>query len=147
MLGLHLTSARCLIFVVGTLTCVAICGCGARSDQQPTAPVHGKISYKSKPVTTGTITFVPSKSGPTATGEIQKDGTYKLTSYAPDDGAVLGSHTVMIISMQDQANRLPEDRNPLPPPMIPMKYSNNERSGLTATVKAGDNIINFDLMD
>jgi hypothetical protein len=107
--------------------------------------VHGKITYQGKLVTTGTITFVPNATGPSATGEIQKDGTYVLRTYGKEDGAVLGKHTVMIISLQDQAGKLPEERNPLPPMILPDKYRHNQKSGLTAEVKDQDNVINFDL--
>jgi hypothetical protein len=124
---------------------VAAVGCGG--NERKTAVVTGKVTYKGKPVPTGTITFVPKTPGPPATGELRPDGTYTLTTYRDGDGAVLGEHTVMITALQDMSDRLPEDRNPLPPPIIPSKYSSVSTSGLTATVEDKENAIDFNLGD
>lgn len=134
---------KAAVWLGGVAFCILLAGCNG--SQQPTAPVRGQITYDDKPVTSGTITFVPKKSGPAATGEIQKDGSYVLKTYKTGDGAVLGEHTVMIISLEDQTGKLPEHRSQTPPTLIPPKYSNNQTSGLSATVKEGDNTINFPL--
>src|SRR6478752_10675518 len=64
-----------------------------------TAPVSGKVTYRGKAVPTGTVMFVPSE-GPAATGEIGSDGSYKLTTFSPGDGAVIGTHKVTITALQ-----------------------------------------------
>ena len=51
----------------------------------------------------------------------------------------------MIVALQDQGDRLPEDRSPVPPPIIPGKYMSTTTSGLTAEVEAKDNVIDFAL--
>lgn len=122
--------------------CLVLAGCG--SGRPETAVVRGKIIYKEKPVPNGTITFIP-KAGPSATGEIQSDGTYTLTTFRPGDGAILGEHIVIIVAMQDMSNRLPEERNPLPPPIVPDKYTNIATTDLKAQVSAGENVIDFKL--
>ena len=94
----------------------------------------------------GTVNFVP-ESGTAAQGEIQADGSYKLTTFRKDDGAVVGKHSVFIVAMQDMANRLPEERTPLPPPIIPMKYTSLATSDLKAEVQEKENTIDFDLKD
>src|SRR5262249_52680611 len=121
---------------------VALAGCG--SGQMKTAVVKGKVTYKGAPVPNGTISFIPD-SGPAATGEIQRDGTYTLTTYRSGDGAVLGKHTVVIVAMQDQGDRLPEARTPLPPPIVPDRYTSAATSELRAEVKDELNTINFTL--
>jgi hypothetical protein len=125
------------------LVCGLAAGCG--SGNMKTAKVKGVITYKSKPVPSGTITFVPEGNAPSATGQIKPDGSFELTTYTSGDGAVLGKHTVMIVAVQDQGDRLPEDRSPILPPIIPGKYMSNTTSGLTAQVKDEDNVINFEL--
>jgi hypothetical protein len=121
---------------------VLLSGCGGSAYR--TVPVEGTVTYQGKPVTSGTITFVPEKPGPAASGTIRPDGIYVLsTDGAP--GAVPGRYTVMIISLGNTAGVLPEQRNPLPPLHLPEKYSNNRRSGLTAEVLHQDNVINFAL--
>ena len=128
----------------GAFIAGALLGCG--SDQSRTAIVRGKLTYKGKPVPSGTINFIPA-SGPAAAGEIQADGTYTLTTYKAGDGAVTGKHAVVIVAMQDMSNRLPEDRSPLPAPIVPIKYTSIATSDLRAVVEDKENTIDFDLSD
>ena len=60
-------------------------GCGGKSQFPETLPVSGKVTYKGQPVTKGTVTF-QSDTGQPATGEIQPDGTYRLSTFAEKDG-------------------------------------------------------------
>ena len=84
-------------------------------------------------------------SGPTASGAIQRDGSYTLTTFRSGDGAVPGSYTVVIVAIADMSGRLPEDRNPLPPPIVPDQYTSVATSPLRAEVKDQENIIDFHL--
>jgi hypothetical protein len=118
-------------------------GCGPSGPK--TAPVKGTITYKGAPVPQGTIMFQPD-SGPAATAEIN-NGAYVLKTFRDGDGAVLGNHKVTVISLANQKELLPEERKPLPPPMVPLDYSFPDKSGLTAVVEDKVNIFNFDLKD
>lgn len=120
-------------------------GCGG--DKVKTYSVSGKVTYKGRAVPNGTVTFVPDPSGPPATGEIKPDGTYTLTTYSSGDGAVAGRHKVVIVAMEDAGEKLPEERKPLPPPIVPAKYTSPATSPLTAEVKTEDNTVNFELKD
>lgn len=125
---------------------LAFSGCGAKNDQKPTAEVKGAITYKGKPLERGEIIFFPNSGAKIATGIIQSDGTFQLTTYAEGDGALLGSHQVAIKSERDMEGILPEDPEAsMEPSLIPTKYAMKKTSGLTAEVKDGDNEINFDL--
>jgi len=125
---------------------VVVSGCSKKSGME-TAPVSGKVTYRGKAVPTGTVMFVPG-AGPAATGEIGADGSYKLTTYATGDGAVIGTHKVTVTALQGMGDALPEQRNATPPPLVPAKYLNGETSGLVAEVKPGvKNEVNFDLKD
>ena len=136
------SSRRCLVALIGVCAFVALVGCG--SGNKKTHIVRGTVIFDDKPVPNGTITFIPAD-GPTATGEIQPDGSYTLTTYKSGDGAVEGTYTVVIVAMADQSGRLPEERNPLPPPIVPDKYTSIATSDLRADVKPGENTINFNL--
>jgi hypothetical protein len=116
---------------------------GCSDGRLKTAPVKGTITYNGKPVPQGSIMFQPEQ-GPAATANI-KNGSYSLKTYKNDDGAILGKHKVTVISLEDQAGRLPEDRNPLPPPIVPLKYNFPDKSGLTAEVKDEPNTFDFHL--
>jgi hypothetical protein len=135
----------------GLLIAFVICasGCGGSSDGL--AVVKGKITYNGKPVPNGTVNFLPDDGNkPSATGEIQADGTYALQTFLgsrPSEGAVIGKHKVVVVAMQDMATRLPEERSPLPPPIVPIKYTSPATSDLAAQVEDKENTINFDLQD
>ncbi len=101
---------------------VSGCGSSAASTGAPTAPVRGKVTYKGQPVTKGRIIFEPDGKGKEATGEIQPDGTFVLTTYKKDDGAVLGNHRVSIST----ASRT-----------LPLKYGSPNTSKLEVEVVEG----------
>jgi hypothetical protein len=72
-------------------------GCGSSTPTgAATSPVKGKVTYKGQPLTKGTVTFEPDGAGKEASGDIQPDGTFVLTTYKKDDGAVIGNHRVMV---------------------------------------------------
>lgn len=112
----------------------------------PTAPVTGKVTSKGKEVPNGTVLFIPD-SGPAATGEIGKDGTYSLGTYGKTDGAVLGHHKVAITALEEMGDALLEARSPTPASILPNKSLNQDTSGLTFDVKSGDNVANFEIKD
>jgi hypothetical protein len=132
--------ACCVFFAA--LVVLSLTGCGER--RSGTAIVRGKVTLNGKPVPNGTVNFIP-EMGPSATGEIQPDGSYTLTTYKPGDGAVLGAHKVVIVAMADNAGMLPEARSPLPPPIVPVKYTSPATTDLTAQVEDKENTIDFDL--
>jgi hypothetical protein len=140
--------AAVVLFLVG-LVALALPGCSGGG--AGLAVVKGKISYKGKPVPNGTINFLPADgTKPSATGEIQSDGSYVMKTFLsnkPSDGAVIGKHKVVIVAMMDMGNALPEQRTPLPPPIVPIKYTSPATSDLSANVENKENTIDFDLQD
>lgn len=76
------------------------------------APVHGIVKLSDKPFPQGSIVFSPvaqgedANPGKPATAKIQSDGTYRLSTFSKEDGAILGEHWVTIIA-HDEDN-LPE---------------------------------------
>ncbi|HVK16948.1 MAG TPA: hypothetical protein VM533_08355 [Fimbriiglobus sp.] len=139
--------ARTALVALAALAALwAAAGCGGEKRAR-TARVNGKVTYKGKAVPNGTVTFIPASGGPSATGEIAKDGTFSMTTYSSGDGAILGKHKVVIVAMQDMGEKLPEERVPLPPPIVPNRYTNPATSPLTAEVQDGENSPVFDLTD
>jgi hypothetical protein len=126
------------------IAAVVVAGCGG--NDKKTAVVRGTVTYNGKAVPNGTISFIPAD-GRSATGEIEPDGSYTLTTYRKGDGAILGQHKVVIVAMEKTSNRLPEARNPLPPSIIPLKYTSLATSDLRADVKDQENTIDFKLED
>jgi hypothetical protein len=130
-------------FFGGLLAWLALFLTGCADKGPKTAPVKGTITYQGKAVPQGTIMFQPAE-GQAATGQI-KDGNYILKTFKDGDGALPGNHKVTVISLADQSGLLPEQRNPLPPAIVPLTFSFPDQSGLTAVVEDKPNVINFDL--
>lgn len=134
---IHLSARKAAVLVL-FLALATGCGKGPK-----TAVVRGTVTYKGKPVPNGTVNFVPA-SGPSATGEIGSDGSFQLTTFRKGDGAVLGEHKVVIVAMQKNDPNV-EAFTPLPPPIVPIKYTSLATTDLKAEVKDQENTINFDL--
>jgi hypothetical protein len=121
---------------VATLVAAILPGCGGGEGFRASlVPVKGKVTYKGKPLTKGTVTFEPDGEGRLATGELQADGTYELTTYQKGDGTVVGQHRVYIKGTG------PNPRKEL----VPQKYTTRQASNLTADVDADHTEHIFDL--
>jgi hypothetical protein len=144
--GIHLLQLvirRSALTVYCSWFLVFLAGCG--SSQLETAPVRGTITIDGKPLETGKVRFVPER-GRGATGDIQPDGTYTLTTYSAGDGATVGKHRVSIVARAAGQKRAVESEEPLPPSLIPEHYADESKSGLDFEVRAGqDNQADFDL--
>jgi len=115
-------------------------GCGGGQ----TAPVDGRVKFKDGSdvsVLSGyEVDFQPAGGKTSATGHIAADGTFKLTTFGADDGAIPGQHRVAISP--------PPSPDPDKPPQkskLPVKYSNFDTSELTVEIKPGRNTIELEL--
>jgi hypothetical protein len=119
---------------VAALLLSAVAGCGSGL-----YPVHGQVTLEDgKPLTKGMVIFECKQGEKTvmARGEIQADGSYRLSTSKPGDGAPPGKYRVVIAPMEnvdlpDNERRLPFDR----------RYTDFKTSGLEFEVRAGDNEI------
>lgn len=128
-------------------------GCG--QGKPTTAQVCGRVTFQGKPVPEGKIIFMPDNGRP-AIGEIGPDGRYELKTFAAGDGAAFGKHRVVIEARRVSGGAKPKTleeefhgggaaANFSVEWLVPEKYSNSDTSNLTAEVKAGPNVIDFDL--
>ena len=75
-------------------------GCGGGHD--PTYPVQGTVRVDGKVITAGSVAFESIEPGSdgkryTARGTIQNDGSFRLTTFTENDGAVAGRHRAMVM--------------------------------------------------
>ena len=121
---------------------VVLSGCG----REKTVPVSGTVTLDGEPIGPGTIIFTPTTEGaPSAMGSFGADGRYQLSTFDSNDGAVLGSHRVII-----QASSLSESEfgnEEIIDSRIPLIYADPQQSGLTAEVNPDSDPIDFDLHD
>jgi hypothetical protein len=127
-------------------TLVGLSGGCATDDPHPaTVPVEGKVTYQGQPVPKGTITFQPDGGRP-GVGEIQPDGTYRLSTFGDKDGAVPGTHKVMILANTGDPTKMPSTPGYVTPKdLIPKKYADIKTSGLEVPVSQDKKSYDFDL--
>lgn len=124
--------------------------------------VEGKVTLNGSPLAGATVMFSPVKDGGgrAASGVTDASGVYKLTDMQAADaggGAAEGEYQVAITKAADAGGDTTAqtgsdyEYNPNPnapvalKTLVPEQYTRPETSGLTATVTAGRNEINFDL--
>jgi hypothetical protein len=100
------------------LSAVTVAGC-QRSPYE-LAPVRGKVTIDGRPVSQAKIMFAPVENadnanpGKPAFGLLREDGSYALTTYEIDDGAVVGEHWVTLVNLAREARAMqakPERRS------------------------------------
>ena len=109
-------------------------GCGG---QPATYLVHGTVLFPDgKPLARGTVEFEAlGQTKPiTASGEIGSDGTFRLGTFAANDGAIAGEHRVAVISDYEIGTGV-ERPGELPPVQLHPKFRSFKTSGLKFTVK------------
>lgn len=117
-------------------------------------PVQGVVTYLGNPLAGATVQATPENPAmPPAYGITDQAGRFKLQTYAPGDGAVAGPHAVTVHKKLISASpyREGDPRFVMPPPpkaLIPERYFDPKKSGLTLTVDpAGDNRLDIALAD
>jgi hypothetical protein len=121
---------------------LATMGCGRPAYQLETAPVRGKVTLDGRPLPSGYV-VVPTSRGRMASGKIQPDGTFVLTTYDEGDGAQVGSHPVVVNEVPpDEFSSVPIEQRI----SIPSRYGSAGTSGLQVTVEPGEeNVLDLEL--
>jgi hypothetical protein len=115
------------------LTWGLLAGCGGGdSGELPTVRVSGTLSVDGKPVSKGTVHFVPANGRP-ATG-IVEDGKFTLSTYKEGDGVVAGQNRISVEVVQEVPTK---DGDTTAKSLIPAKFTNPDTSGLQLDVRPG----------
>lgn len=141
--------------LLGTV-CLLLAGCGAAEDQwtanrKTTYPVQGVVMQEGVPVGGATVMFRSEEEQVAASGVTDDEGRFQLTTYDSNDGAVAGTHAVIVQKYDPKT--MPEnvdfdevDVAPEPEMLTPKKYADFTTSDLTAEVTAdGENEITLEL--
>jgi hypothetical protein len=127
----------------GVLVTALFAGCGPTG---PTViPIRGEVIYKGAPLKEGTVVYLPKETGEArqASGRIQADGSFVLTTFKNADGVAPGDYDIVVYAFAPQAGNIPtraeleaahEAGRPQRQVIIPEKYTNPETSGLSDTV-------------
>jgi hypothetical protein len=138
----------CRFSTLGLLA-LAIAGCDDRppTGSIPVHPVNGQLVYKGKPLADALVTFHPasaSEPGPIKpTGRTDADGNFRLHSYVGDDGAPAGDYrvSVSVANTSESRNVMIKATRNANLVSLPPKFADPASSGLTATVRTGENAL------
>ena len=149
------------VFLTG-FSVIAFVGCGGPK-WPPTYKSSGTVTLDGTPVERASISFYPLDGQKPANATTDANGVFEVTSFNAGDGAMLGSFGVTIekfpaVEIETTPGGVPYDESmntdegPSPDserdPVneLPEKYSDHEKSGLSATVTAdGENVFTFEL--
>jgi hypothetical protein len=123
-------SSSTLVALVGTLSVV---GCGRRD----MSPVTGRVTHEGRPVAAAVVQFIPSR-GPMSAATTDADGRFRLRTFGTGDGALTGTHTVVVVpwvgAMDEPEKRPVVERSPPERADIPPVYRQAHTSPLVAAV-------------
>jgi hypothetical protein len=134
---------------------ICLCGCTAGSGPQPVR-AGGVVMYNGKPLPNAEVVFAPEGQGRVASATTDENGRFRLGTFRPGDGALVGKHRVAVIARGpakkpppgSPAALMPDDYTVPGDPRIPKKYFSAATSGLTAVVDPnGDNEFDFQLRE
>jgi hypothetical protein len=111
--------------------CLLAAGCGRRITL---VPAEGRVTLDGKPLEFGAVMVQPA-AGPAAQGKINSDGTFRLGTFKPDDGAIPGPATVRVMCRKDITQ--PGGERAYGPSLVPDRYTRFDTSGLAVEITAG----------
>jgi hypothetical protein len=159
-----------VLALLAAATCLLCGGCSG-SGRPATAPVRGQVTFRGKPVAGATLTFLCDGAPRPAVGTTDAAGTYQLTTFEPNDGAVVGVHVVTVkkyatvsdegfpeidpsmgpaamakaLEKAEQQTLAVHRKARRAPAELPVKYGHRTTSDLRKEVVEGENIINIEL--
>ena len=117
--------------MVALVSLTILVGCSGNG--VATYPVEGIVTLEDgTPLQTGTVEFNSTEHDLTASGRIQSDGTFRLTTYKAGDGAVSGDHDAVVVQLISTEDLPLHDHDH--GPTIDPKYSHYDSAGLRFTV-------------
>ncbi|MBA3483577.1 MAG: hypothetical protein H0T51_17355 [Pirellulales bacterium] len=140
-----LRTRRFFPFVRGlaaTACLVALLGCGeAKPDRVAVHPAAGTVTFKGQPAHGASLTLhlkTAAESVPAPRANVEKDGSFKLSTFNGGDGAPEGEYVVTV-----RWYKLVKEGSDLiaGPNVIPPKYTNPQSSNLTVRIAAGENAL------
>ncbi|MEX0794988.1 MAG: hypothetical protein WD045_17745 [Pirellulaceae bacterium] len=130
------------------LAIVASFGCGAApvapTGRPPVAQVVGTVTRQGQPVQNAIVQFHPDSGGDRGTGHTDQSGKFTISTYGPQDGAVVGTHVVTVTPLPD-VGAVPGVDSPSTSGSFPEAYASPEKSPLTVEVEEKKNSFELEL--
>ena len=107
-------------------------------------PVEGSLVWEdgtpAKELALSSVVFDLPEKQTSARGVVQPDGSFRLTTNKPDDGALAGDYKVMVVEA-GRKHLGGGDGSLLAPGFLDSRYADPRTTDLTATVVPGKNIV------
>ena len=107
-----------------------------QSDQKPVHPLTGRVLYRGKPAEGASITFVPLDDNDPKSrrpgAQVEKDGSFRLSTYASYDGAPSGRYAVTIVYPSPEKKENDENAGP---DLLCGRYADPKTTPLKVEVK------------
>jgi len=106
---------------------------GCERDSLSTYPVQGKVQFDDgTPVRSGFVETYSPKHQVNARGKITKDGSFQLTTFREADGAVAGTHDVIVVQFlgHEMASNVAHDHGEA----VATRFADYATSGLSLEV-------------
>ena len=120
------SASRAGIVLASTIAAAILFSIGCGDGRKPRVKTSGTVLIDGEPLTWGYVTILP-QDGRAAGGQVGPDGRFSFTCYGDNDGAIAGTHTVIVSAGESLG---PSTRKW----HAPKKYANPETSGLTVTI-------------
>ncbi len=129
------------LFLLAVLV-IGLSGCGGPSGLPNMVPIRGTVSFRGELLKEGTGLYVPKgQGGRQARGDIQPDGSFRLTTLRKKDGAQKGAYNIIVIAMAPHPGE-PPSREEIEAAggmirreyVVPERFTSPETSGLSDTV-------------
>jgi len=138
----HCFPSRCRPVAISIVVSVGIAvvvggGCSGRFEDKwsrarpKTYPTSGRVLWNGEPVENAIVALDSEVHKVTAVGTTDSQGSFRLETYRPGDGAVAGGHRVRIEKLETKSVTA-DGINQIS--VMPQKYCKAATSGLTATV-------------
>jgi hypothetical protein len=135
---------RFLVLVLG-LALPWLAGCNSSGPQM--VRIRGIVTYKGEPITNvsqGIVRYLPKGSSSRAreaTGRIQPDGSFVMTTFQKDDGVIAGEYDITVSAYSGQLLSRQETEAGVhtagPKLLVPDRYLKPSSSGLSDSVASG----------
>lgn len=115
--------ARLTVGAALVVVCLGLTSCNGGPK---IVPVSGFVTIDGQPLTYGHVQVIPAGSRP-ASGRIDGSGRFTLTTTAPNDGCVVGTHPVVVLAGESLTPETMKWH-------APQKYADVATSELTVTI-------------